>query len=47
MHAVLLAAEEATRELSVPPIWYGVISLAVLFGLLVVTFAFRNIGARN
>ena len=47
MHAVLQAAEEAHRELSIPPIGYGLVSLAVLLGLLVVTFAFRNIGARN
>ena len=47
MHAVLLAAEEAHRELSIPPIWYGIISLATLMALLVATYAFRNIGARN
>jgi hypothetical protein len=47
VHAVLLAAEETHRELAVEPIWFGVISLAVLTGLLVVTFAFRNVGARH
>src|SRR5690554_3398779 len=47
VHAVLQAAEEAHRELSIPPIGFGIVSLAILLGLLVVTFAFRNIGARN
>lgn len=47
MHAVILAAEEAHRELSIPPIWFGIIALSSLMALLVVTYAFRNIGARN
>ena len=47
MHAVLLAAEQVHRELSIPPIWYGIVALASLMAALVVTFAFRNIGARN
>lgn len=47
MHAVLLAAEEAHVELAMPPIWYGIIALSVLMAALLVTYAFRNIGARN
>jgi len=47
VHAVLQAAEEVHRELSIPPIWFGIVSLSALMALLLVTFAFRNIGARN
>lgn len=46
MHALLQAAEEAHTELAVEPIWFGIVSLAVLMGLLVATFAFRNVGNR-
>ena len=47
MHAVLLAAEEGHRELAMPTIGYGIVALSVLMAALLVTFAFRNIGARN
>ncbi|NLF03682.1 MAG: hypothetical protein GX593_01520 [Actinomycetales bacterium] len=47
MHAALLAAEEVHRELTLPPIGFGIVSLAILMALLAATFAFRNIGARN
>lgn len=41
------AAEEATVELPIPAWLFGVITLAVLFGLLALTWAFRSTGQRH
>jgi len=47
VHAALLAAEEVHRELTLPPIGFGIAALAILLALLAATFAFRNIGAHH
>ena len=46
---VTLAAEEThvVNELPMPPYMYGVVALAILLFLLMVTVAYRNIHTRN
>ncbi|MFO7243961.1 MAG: hypothetical protein DIU73_003670 [Actinomycetes bacterium] len=41
------AAEEAHRELPIPPLAYGLLAFAGLIGLLFVAYAFRSIGTRH
>ncbi|HLS49964.1 MAG TPA: hypothetical protein VK024_08205 [Actinomycetaceae bacterium] len=46
---VVLAAEqsEVVNELPMPPIMYGIISLAIFAAMLMLTFAYRNIYTRR
>ena len=46
--AAAAAAEgETLRELPIPPVAFGLISLAVFGALLVATYAFRSVGHRH
>ncbi len=48
--AMLTAAaetEERHREIPLPAEAYGLLALAALVGLLLVTFAFRSVGSRH
>ena len=48
VQAVVTAAEEATHvELPIPPGAYGLVAIAVMVGLLFVTYAFRSVGTRH
>jgi hypothetical protein len=38
---------EAARELPIPPLAFGLLTLAVFAALLLVTFAFRSVGNRH
>ncbi|MHA7134085.1 hypothetical protein [Oerskovia turbata] len=38
---------EAVNHLPIPPVGYGVVAFGVLFGLLLVTYAFRSVGTRH
>ena len=46
MHAALSAAETATT-LPFPPVVFGIGAFAGLVALLLVTYAFRNVGSRH
>lgn len=39
--------EEQLRELPIPPVAFGLITLAVMGLLLVITYAFRSVGNRH
>lgn len=51
MTTILTAAAETSHgvvnELPIPPVAYGLISFAVLMGMLFVTYAFRSVGTRH
>ena len=50
MHAVLLAAEEATEhvnELPFSPVVFGVGAFVGLVAMLLITYAFRSVGTRH
>ncbi|MGP7961233.1 hypothetical protein ACTVCO_10570 [Sanguibacter sp. A247] len=49
MIASVLRASESTvvTELPIPPIAYGLLTLAALLALLLVTFAFKSSGTRH
>jgi hypothetical protein len=46
VHVALLATE-TVHELPFSPPVYGVVAFGVLVGLLLVAFAFRNVGSRH
>jgi hypothetical protein len=45
--AAVLVAQKVVNELPVSPYVYGGTALAVLVGLLAITFAFRSVGTRH
>ena len=55
IQALALHAEEtaghvganAGHEVVVPPLAFGVVALCILMALLLITFAFRNLGSRH
>lgn len=47
MHAALTAADAATRQLPFPPVVFGIGAFVGLVALLLVTYAFRNVGSRH
>ncbi len=44
---VRIAAEETERHLPMHPIMYGVVAIAALLSLLLITFAYRNVHTRH
>ena len=47
MHAVLIEAAEKTRDLPFPPIVFGIGAFVGLVAMLLITYAFRNVGSRH
>ncbi|WP_202627683.1 hypothetical protein [Cellulomonas sp. APG4] len=49
MHAAQIVAEAAAEggHLAMPPVGFGVVTLAVLLALLGVTWSFRSVGQRH
>ena len=47
MHAALSAAEASTTQLPFPPVVFGIGAFVGLVALLLVTYAFRNVGSKH
>lgn len=43
----LASSHEVVNQLPVAPIWYGIITFAVLVFLLLATYSFRSVGTRH